>query len=124
MVFGIGIDLIEVERIKKQLTSNPRFAKRIFTQREIDYCEGKKNQAQNYAARFAAKEAFFKALGTGWRDGLGFSQVEIINNELGKPEIILNGKAQQLAKDKGITNMQVSLSHIKNLASAIVVLEK
>lgn len=124
MVFGIGIDLIEVERINKQLTSNPRFVKRIFTQKEIDYCEGKKNKAQNYAARFAAKEAFFKALGTGWREGLAFKQVEVLNDEMGKPEIFLYGKAKQWIKDKGITNIQVSLSHLKNLASSIVVLEK
>ncbi len=83
MIYGIGIDLIEVERIRRQLDRSDRFIKRIFTPDEIVYCESKKNKAQNYAARFAAKEAFFKALGTGWRSGLAFNHVEIINDSLG-----------------------------------------
>jgi len=123
MIYGIGIDAIEVQRIQKQLTQSGRFKERIFTQNEISYCESKKNKAQNYAARFAAKEAFFKALGTGWRGGLGFNQVEITNDELGKPEIHLYGKAKQLIEGKGITDIHVSLTHLKATASSIVILE-
>ena len=123
MIYGIGIDTIEVARIQKQLTGSERFKARIFTATEIEYCEAKKNQAQNYAARFAAKEAFFKALGTGWRGGLAFTQVEVRNDSLGKPEIHLSGKAQELIEANGIINIQVSLTHLKDFASAIVTLE-
>lgn len=123
MIYGIGIDTIEVARIHNQLTGGERFKTRIFTPAEIDYCEAKKNKAQNYAARFAAKEAFFKALGTGWRGGLAFTQVEVRNDSLGKPEIHVRGKAQELIEANGITNIQVSLTHLKDIASAIVILE-
>jgi holo-[acyl-carrier protein] synthase len=123
MIYGIGIDLIEVERIRKQLERGDRFVNRIFTPDEIVYCDSKKNRAQNFAARFAAKEAFFKALGTGWRGGLAFSQVEVVNDSLGKPEIRLHGKAEELIAEKGITNICVSLTHLKDFASAVVTLE-
>lgn len=124
MVFGIGTDIIEVERIKKQISKGNRFKEKIFTLREIQYCESRKKKAQNYAARFAAKEAFFKAIGTGWRGGLAFKEIEIVNNELGKPEIVLYGKTKEFIEQIKVTNIQVSLSHVKDLASAIVVLEK
>ena len=123
MIYGIGIDLIEVERIRKQLERSDRFINRIFTPDEIVYCESKKNRAQNFAARFAAKEAFFKALGTGWRGGLAFNQVEVVNDSLGKPEIRLHGTAEKLIAEKNITNICVSLTHLKDFASAIVTLE-
>ena len=123
MIYGIGIDLIEVERIRKQLERSDRFINRIFTPDEIVYCESKKNRAQNFAARFAAKEAFFKALGTGWRGGLAFNPVEVVNDSLGKPEIRLHGKAEKLIAEKNITNICVSLTHLKDFASAIVTLE-
>lgn len=123
MVYGIGIDMIEVTRIEKQVSAGPRFVERIFTSREVDYCERKKNKAQNYAARFAAKEAFLKAVGTGWRKGLAFKEIEVINDELGKPEIVLYGKAKKFAEERKIVNIQVSLTHLKETASAIVTLE-
>ena len=123
MIYGIGIDTIEVARIQKQLTGSERFKTRIFTPAEIEYCEAKKNRAQNYAARFAAKEAFFKALGTGWRGGLAFTQVEVRNDTLGKPEIRVQGKARELIEANNITHIQVSLTHLKDIASAIVTLE-
>lgn len=124
MIFGTGIDLIEVGRIKKQVEKGKRFSKRIFTQKEIEYCEQKRNRAQNYAARFAAKEAFLKAIGTGWRNGMKFKDIEIVNNELGKPEIVLYGRAKSFAEENGLKNIQVSLSHLKDLAGAMVVIEK
>jgi len=123
MVYGIGIDMIEVKRIEKQISAGPRFVERIFTSREVDYCERKKNKAQNYAARFAAKEAFLKAVGTGWRKGLAFKEIEVINDELGKPEIMLYGKAKKFAEERKIVNIQVSITHLKENASAIVTLE-
>jgi len=124
MIFGIGTDIIEVERIKKQISKGNCFKERIFTLKEIQYCESKKTKAQNYAARFAVKEAFFKAIGTGWRGGLAFNEIEVVNNELGKPEIVLYGKTKEITEQTKVTNIQVSLSHVKDLASAIVILEK
>jgi len=123
MVYGIGIDMIEVMRIEKQVSAGPRFVERIFTPHEIDYCEKKKNKAQNFAARFASKEAFLKALGTGWRKGIAFKEIEVVNDELGKPEIVLYGKAKQMAEERKIIRIQLSLTHLKEMASAIVILE-
>jgi holo-[acyl-carrier protein] synthase len=123
MIFGVGIDLIEVARIARQVSAGRRFADRVFTEQEITYCEGKKNKAQNYAARFAAKEAFLKAVGMGWRMGLAFKDIEVVNNSLGKPELVLYGKARELAEKIHITNIQVSLTHLKEMAGAFVVLE-
>ncbi|MBL7136839.1 MAG: holo-ACP synthase [Candidatus Marinimicrobia bacterium] len=124
MIFGIGTDIIEVERVGKQISKGNGFKEKIFTPNEIKYCESRKNKAQNYAARFAAKEAFFKAIGTGWRRGLAFSEIEVVNNELGKPEINLYGKTKKFIEENRIENIHVSLSHVKNLVSAIVILEK
>ncbi|MDD5569877.1 MAG: holo-ACP synthase [Bacteroidales bacterium] len=124
MILGTGIDIIEVERVENQISKSDGFRESIFTKREIKYCESKKNKAQHYAARFAAKEAFFKAIGTGWRDGLAFIEIEIKNNELGKPEIILHGKTKKFSEKQLIKNIHVSLSHIKNFVTAIITLEK
>jgi holo-[acyl-carrier protein] synthase len=123
MIFGIGIDNIEVERVEKQLEKNG-FKEKIFTAGEIEYCQARKNYAESFAARFAAKEAFFKAIGTGWRGGLSFDEVEIINDELGRPEIKLWGKAKEFASKKGLDNIQVSLTHLKHYAGAVVIIEK
>lgn len=123
MIFGIGTDIIEVARVKKQVAGDSGFKEKVFTAREIAYCQTKHHQAQHYAVRFAAKEAFFKAIGTGWRGGLAFHDVEIINNDLGKPEIFLSGQAKQFAQDHAIIKIHVSLSHIKDMVNAIVILE-
>ena len=125
MIFGIGIDIIEVERISKQVAnSSNNFIQKIFTEKEIAYCETKiKNKAQNYAARFAAKEAFFKAIGTGWRDGFKWKEIEIQNDELGKPIINVSGKIQKFIEENNIINIHVSLSHLKEIAVAVVILE-
>ena len=124
MIVGIGTDIIEVARIERLMAGQKRFQKRIFTETEVAYCESKKNKAQNYAARFAAKEAFLKAIGTGWRQGVAFKEIEVVNNPQGKPEIFLSGKAKEIADNLGITNIQISLSHLKDIAIAVVAAEK
>ena len=124
MILGVGTDIIEVERIRKNIEGKNHFKEKIFSKNEIDYCEKKANKAESYAARFAAKEAFFKALGTGWRNGMSFAEVEIMNNELGKPQINLFGKAKEIAEKQNCSDIHVSMSHIKEFASAIVILEK
>ena len=97
---------------------------RLFTDREIAYCESKHRPALHFAARFAAKEAFLKAMGTGWSGGHKFSEIEVVNNALGKPELFVHGKVKEFCEARGIAAMEVSLTHIKDVASAVVVLEK
>ncbi|MCK4663063.1 MAG: holo-ACP synthase [Bacteroidales bacterium] len=123
MIKGIGTDIIEVSRIGKKVEGNTSFKKKIFTDNEIKYCETYRHKAQNYAVRFAAKEAFLKAIGTGWSNGLAFDQIEIINDKSGKPELFLNGKASEVTKEMGIKNIHVSLSHVKEYAIAVVIIE-
>lgn len=124
MIFGLGTDIVEVERIKKKVESNNGFKEKIFTSLEIQYCESQTFKAQNYAARFAAKEAFFKALGTGWIGEMSFLEIEILKDDLGKPILKLYGKVKEEADLKGIKTLHISLSHIKSTAQAVVILEK
>ena len=123
MISGIGIDTIEVSRVAKEIAGSKGFKERYFSAGEIAYCEPKRGRARNYAARFAAKEAFFKALGTGYRGGLAFREVEICNNVLGKPEIVLRGRTKALCRKYKIRGIHVSLTHIKDYSSAVVILE-
>jgi holo-[acyl-carrier protein] synthase len=123
MIYGTGIDIIEVSRIKAVMERDIGFREKIFTPGEIAYCETKKHKYENYAARFSAKEAFLKAIGTGWRFGIRFADIDVFHDEYGKPMIRLSGKAEELAKDERITKIHVSLSHIKETATAIVVVE-
>ena len=122
MIIGIGTDIAEVARIAKSIENNS-FKEKVFSKAEIVYCEGKVNKAESYAARFAAKEAFFKALGTGWRGGVAFNEVEVVNDELGKPSINVIGTTADLIQDRNIKNIHVSLSHIKEIAMATIILE-
>jgi holo-[acyl-carrier protein] synthase len=124
MIAGLGIDIVEVERIAEKIEKNNGFRELVFSANEIAYCESKAHKHEHYAARFAAKEAFFKALGTGWLNGTAFNEVEIINNEQGKPEIVLLGLTNSTANALGGFNITVSLTHIKSTASAVVILEK
>ncbi len=123
MIIGIGIDIIEVGRIDRQLKSEVGLPGDLFTPGEINYCRSKRDSAQFFAARFAAKEAFLKALGTGQRDGISFGDVEVINDRLGKPALVLHRSALEKARIIGITQMHLSLSHIKDYATAMVTLE-
>ena len=127
MIFGTGIDLIDIKRIKRSLEKSDQFCQSLFTENEIQYCMRAKNlnvQSQCFAARFAAKEAFFKALGTGLRDGLQWKDVEVVNDDLGKPSLHLQNKALEVIKVNKIDNIQLSLSHDKSHATAVVILEK
>ncbi len=123
MIFGIGTDIIEVNRIAIKLEKEESLKETLFTSKEIAYCEKLKSKNQNYAARFAAKEAFFKALGTGWREGMAYKEIEIINNKLGKPEIFLHGKAKEYSDKLSLKNIHLSISHIKEIANALVIIE-
>lgn len=115
-----GVDLIEIKRIETAVQRlGERFLNRIFTENERDYCQG---QPARLAARFAAKEATAKVLGTGlWRDGITWQQIEVINEESGKPNLLLNGEAAELANRLGFREWRISLSHSRGEAVAFVV---
>lgn len=123
MIFGIGTDIIQVPRIEQKLVGTDGLKQAIFTSREITYCESRGNSPQHFAARFAAKEAFLKAMGTGWRDGYRFDEIEILNDELGKPKAVPHGKVKRFCEENGISRIHVSLSHLQDLAKAVVILE-
>ncbi|MCD4651951.1 MAG: holo-ACP synthase [Candidatus Cloacimonetes bacterium] len=124
MIYGTGTDMIEVARVARQVEKENGFKERIYSALEIEYCESMHHSSQHYAARFAAKEAYFKALGTGWRNGMGFAEVEVTNDELGNPHLVLHGKAREVAEERKIKKLHVSLTHLKDYANAIVILEK
>lgn len=123
MIYGLGTDIIEVERIRKSISKGKAFTERVFTQKEMEYSDSHRDPAPFYAARFAAKEAFVKALGTGFIEGIWFDQIEVYHVEQGKPEIRLSGKAKEVADEKGIKKIFISISHVKDWANAVAVLE-
>jgi len=123
MVKGIGIDIIEVERIAEKIGKEQGFRELVFSPAEISYCEQMAHKYQHYAARFAAKEAFFKAVGTGWANGTAFNEIEITDAPDGKPFMALLGETANWAKQKDVGSISLSLSHVKTMATAVVVIE-
>ena len=123
MITGLGIDLIEVERVAAKISKEAGFRELVFSTKEIAYCEKKTNKFEHYAARFAAKEAFFKAIGTGWRKDTAFNEIEITNNTDGKPEIFFLGKTAVTIAEMTLGKIFVSLSHVKTMAVAMVIIE-
>lgn len=124
MIAGLGMDMIEVERITIKIAKESGFRELVFSPKEIEYCEAKANKYEHYAARFAAKEAFFKALGTGWFNGTAFNEIEISNDDKGKPLLTLLGETAILVAGMNIKNINVSLTHLKTIASAVVIIEQ
>lgn len=124
MVLGLGTDLIEIERIEKSIERfGARFLERVFTPGEIAYCRAKKGSAESFAARFAAKEAGAKALGTGIGRGVGWRDIEVVREQGQAPQIRWSGAAKARAEKMGIENARLSLSHSRDLAMAVVVVE-
>ena len=125
MIVAIGIDLAEISRLEEKLARNDtRFRDRVFTPAEIAYCEKRASRFASYAVRFAAKEAAMKALGTGWAEGVGWQEIEIVNNEAGAPTISFSGRALERFNELGATRAHVSLSHSRDMAIAQVILEQ
>jgi holo-[acyl-carrier protein] synthase len=125
MVYGIGIDLVRVKRIEDALRRwGERFQEKVFTAGEINYCLPKRNPSPNFAARFAAKEAFVKALGIGIRRGVHWKDVEVQRGPLGKPVLKLGGRAFEICQREKIEGIFLSLTHDHEYSSAVVVLEK
>ena len=127
MIFGMGNDLAEVERVRAALErprTGQRFRARVFTAGEQAYCERRgKGKYQSYAARFAAKEATMKALGRGWGRVVGWRDVEVVRQPGSRPEIILHGKAKTYAAERGIRRFHLALTHTATLAEAQVMAE-
>ncbi len=123
MIFGIGIDIIEVARVEKICNRDEKFLTKIFTVTEINYCRKFKNASQHFAGRFSVKEAFLKAMGTGWSNGLKFCEIETVNDRLGKPEILLYGKTKEIFEQQNLKSVHVSIAHLKDYATAVVVIE-
>jgi len=123
MIVGIGIDLIEIEKIAKDLHSDV-YLRKVFTEAEIAACTSSLNSAERFAGRFAAKEAFMKAIGNGIHQGVWFTQIEVLNHENGQPYIQVSGEARMRLNELGATNIHVSITHTKSTAGAVIVLEK
>jgi holo-[acyl-carrier protein] synthase len=123
MIIGTGIDIIEVDRIATRVGRDNGFKELVFSKEEMKYCDAKASPFEHYAARFAAKEAFLKAVGRGWDSGLQWNEIEVVNDETGKPGLRISGMTEQMLSSLGIRNIHVSLSHLKSMATAIVILE-
>lgn len=122
MILGVGIDIVEIRRIKNAIESSDRFLEKIFTSAELEYLKSRNLRPEYVAGRFAAKEAVAKALGTGFR-GFDFKDIEIDRTTLGKPIVILKGKAKLIAKKEGQYNIHLSISHGEDSAVAYAILE-
>lgn len=124
MIVGTGVDLCEVSRLQQAIERyGARFTNRVFTEKESAYAESKANRYERYAARFAAKEAAMKALGTGWRGGVAWRDFEVTNLTSGRPTLSFHGKAAEIAMQQGVRHISLSLTHTAEQAMALVILE-
>ena len=124
MILGVGTDLMEIARIQQSIDRyGDRFLARVFTPREIAYCQRKKNAAESFAARFAAKEAGAKALGTGISHGISWLELEVTREPTGRPLLQLSGRAADRARALGVTHISLSLTHSRDTALAVVMME-
>jgi len=124
MIVGTGIDIAEVPRISQAIERfGDRFLLRIFTEGEMRYCDAKANRVERYAARFAAKEAAMKALGTGWNHGVRWRDCEVVRKPGGRPSMNFHGRAAEFAEKLGVRNIALSLTHTAEQAMAQVILE-
>ncbi len=121
-VIAHGVDMVACSRLKEAIDRHgERFLQRVFTPAELEYCCGKKREIEHLAGRFAAKEAVLKVLGTGWRDGINWTDIEVRNLPSGQPQAFLSNRTRELAEAMGLTKILISISHIKThaIASAI-----
>jgi holo-[acyl-carrier protein] synthase len=124
MIRGVGTDIVAVGRIERASRRCPELLERLFTATERAYCEKQHRCFESYAARFAAKEALLKALGTGGRDGISWQDMEVVRDGRGRPELVLGGQALEAARRRGVNAVHLSLSHSREYATAVVVLEE
>ena len=121
-IIAHGIDIVDFGRIEGMLEKHPqRFLDRVFTPTEQRDADGVKNRIEKLAGRFAAKEAVMKLIGTGWRDGVAWTDIEVVNNPLGQPVVNISGKVKEFADEKGIEQITLSITHTANFAIASAV---
>lgn len=122
---GLGVDIVEIERMRRILARTPSFARKVFSEAECAYCDAKANPEVHYATRFAAKEAVVKALGTGFSEGIGVRDIEVRRTTKGRPYVVLTGRAREVARDQGVREMPLSLSftHTEAVACAMAITE-
>jgi holo-[acyl-carrier protein] synthase len=124
MIVGLGVDIAEVGRIEAAIVRHGRpFLQRVFTPAEIAYCERHRDRAERFAGRFAAKEAAMKALGTGWRRGVRWVDIEVVREPSGKPTLKLSGASRAIADRLGVKNIALTITHTGNMALAEVIFE-
>ena len=125
MIFGIGIDIIEIDRIKKSIQKySDRFEQKVFTQKEVDYCHSQADPAKHFAARFSVKEAVLKCFGTGITGGILWKDIEVDKQESGQPILNLHGKGKELFRQLELKRIHISITHDKNYAVAHAIAEK
>jgi holo-[acyl-carrier protein] synthase len=125
VIVATGVDIVDLRRIEKLLAAQGgRFVRRIYTEQEHAYCARKRAASASYAARFAAKEAVMKCLGTGWADGVGFLQIEVVREASGEVGVRLAGRAAEVAKARGIARIHLTLAHERTIAIAVAVAER
>jgi holo-[acyl-carrier protein] synthase len=125
MIIGTGVDVVEIARFRKVIERlKDRFLFRVFTPAEQQFCNGHRDSAPHYAVRFAAKEALFKALGTGWAKGVTWLDVEVLRERQDAPTMTLHGEAERLSLSMGANKVHLSLSHSEQWAVAMVILEQ
>ncbi len=118
-ILGIGTDIVECPRIGKMIEQHGElFLRRIYTEREIRYCQARKHAIEHFAGRWAAKEAILKAIGTRRSQGIAWTQVEVRNGSDGRPQVLIGGAARDLARDRGIADILISISHCRTYATA------
>ena len=122
---GLGVDIVEIERMQRILERTKSFAEKTFSEAERAYCDKKSNPAAHYATRFAAKEAVVKALGTGFSKGIWVRDIEVVRDKKGKPSVVLSGRAKEVAEEQGVREIQISLSytHTEAVACALAITE-
>ena len=125
MIVGTGIDIVEIDRIKRSIIKySDRFKNKVFTQREIDYCHSQADPAKHFAARFSVKEAVLKCFGTGMAGGILWKDVEVDNKKSGQPTLNLYGKGKELFNQLNIKHIHISITHDKSYAVAHAIAEK
>ena len=124
MIVGLGVDIVEIKRLREILArQQDRFIQRVFTESEQEYCRSHRDPVPHYAARFAAKESLFKALGTGWAKGVSWRDAEVVREAMRAPILVLHGQAEKLSESLGVDAVHLSLTHSNESAVAVVILE-
>jgi len=124
MIVGVGIDMIEVDRVLEKINNNNGFKEKIFSEKEIAFCDARPNKGEHYAARFAAKEAFLKATGFGLTLGYELAEIEIIHDSRGKPMFNLRGDFEIKSLQNNWKEIHLSISHLQTIACAVVIIEE